>query len=270
MSELENLVTTVTALSEMYISVHVVNLQQNFIYTIKSNQYIDNLLAVQADLQGKMTNVMGNITAPESLEKILAFTDFSTLSERMKKHKVISCLFHGKLHGWCKAYFIRMDDPGAYGSFLYCVEAIDVEIGREMDNLIALKAESSRLLIMLRGLALEYDGLWYIDASDSTVHLLSRNRTSDSSFNVKEKESGNYVNFFHNYLNAFIVPEDREKVEANASLPALLEKVGEGTIHELEFTRLSFEGERIRTKCRITRVIDEKGTIFFVAGVKKV
>lgn len=124
---------TLTALSEIYISLHIFDLQEDTLFPIKTNQYIEMWSAGFEGSQDKLRNVMTNITLEEHLKLITEFTDLSTLEERMKEHKVISTVFRGKVNGWCKARFIRVEDDehGKLRYVLYAVECIDEEKKKE-------------------------------------------------------------------------------------------------------------------------------------------
>ncbi|MGN0624458.1 MAG: GGDEF domain-containing protein [Oscillospiraceae bacterium] len=124
---------TLNALSEIFVSLHVFDLLEDKLYTIKTNQHIEELSANIESSQDKLTNVMTNITLQEHLDIILGFTDLSTVEERMKDQNVIFTIFKGKVNGWCKARFIKMnaDDDNKLRYVLFAVECIDEEKKRE-------------------------------------------------------------------------------------------------------------------------------------------
>lgn len=123
---------TLTALSEIYISLHIFDLQEDILYPIKTNEYIEMWSIGFENLQDKLHNVMKSITTEEHLELITEFTDLSTLKARMNGHKVITTVFKGKINGWCKARFITVDDENDELRYvLYAVECIDEEKKKE-------------------------------------------------------------------------------------------------------------------------------------------
>ena len=96
------------AATELYISMHVLDLEDQTAFPIKSNEFIDKFMKSSNSLQESFTNIMVNLACPESVETIKNFTTLSTLPERMKNANVISEIFHGKIHGWSKAMFVRI------------------------------------------------------------------------------------------------------------------------------------------------------------------
>ena len=134
--------TIVAALSEVYISIHALDLAEGAIQTVKSNPFIESCIAVDGTLQDKMVNVMSTIAIPDHEEMILEFTDLSTLEQRMAAERQLTAIFEGKMNGWCKARFIRIDEneqakDGPLSQVLYVVECIDSE-KRQQDRLTYL------------------------------------------------------------------------------------------------------------------------------------
>ena len=140
------------ALSEIYISIFVLDLEKEELYSIKSNPIIDQLIGIPGTMQEKMHNVMGKISIPDHKDLILDFTCLSTLPERIQGKKVITEVFEGKVNGWCKARFLRVGDdvekPARY--VLYVVECIDEE--KKKENKLREQAQTDLMTgIMNRG-----------------------------------------------------------------------------------------------------------------------
>lgn len=122
---------TLAGLSEVYISLHILDLAENTLFPIKTNKFIEMWSEGFDSITEKMRNVMSKITSEEHQELILEFTDLTTLEERMKGKKVISAVFHGNVNGWCRARFIRVTDDDKLRYVLYAVECIDEEKKKE-------------------------------------------------------------------------------------------------------------------------------------------
>lgn len=124
---------TLNALSEIYISLHIFDLQEDKLFPLKTNKHIEKWSEGFTSSQEMLQNVMKNITMEEHQELIQEFIDFSTLEERLKESKVISAVFLGKVNGWCKARFVAANEyePGKLRYVLYAVECIDEEKKKE-------------------------------------------------------------------------------------------------------------------------------------------
>lgn len=122
---------TLAGLSEVYISLHILDLAENTLFPIKTNKFIEMWSEGFDSIPEKMRNVMSKITSEEHQELILEFTDLSTLEKRMEGKTVISAVFHGNVNGWCRARFIRVTDDDELRYVLYAVECIDEEKKKE-------------------------------------------------------------------------------------------------------------------------------------------
>lgn len=124
---------TLIGLSEVYISLHIFDLEEDVFFPIKTNEFIDKWAEGFNGSRAQLRNVMTMITAEEHINLILEFTDLATLEERMKGKKVISAVFHGKVNGWCRARFIKVTDSDneKLRYVLYAVECIDEEKKKE-------------------------------------------------------------------------------------------------------------------------------------------
>ena len=126
--------------ADLYISMHLINLQENSILEISKDPDF-NLISINGKNQAayQMHTVIKKITAAESLKKMLKFIDLKTISERLKERNVIHCEFRSKEYGWCKAYFIasEFDEGHTINQIIFAIELIDEEKNRE-NNLIYL------------------------------------------------------------------------------------------------------------------------------------
>ena len=84
-----NFKTVLQALSENYSSVHVYDIKNNLMESIKTNSFIEKWSEGLDTLQAKLLNIMDHVTAEESVELIRNFVNFETLSQRLKGKKRI-------------------------------------------------------------------------------------------------------------------------------------------------------------------------------------
>ena len=118
------------AATVLYVSMHVLDLVDKTAFPIKTNQFIDKFMEECETVQESITNIMVNLADAESVDTIRNFTILSTLPERMKNTNVISEIFHGKIHGWCKAIFVRIGDDAALRRVLFLVENVNEQVSK--------------------------------------------------------------------------------------------------------------------------------------------
>ena len=84
--------------------------------------------------------------AQEYIEGLLAFTDLSTLKERLRGRQSISFEFLGLRSGWCRAVFIVVDEDadGRVSQVIYAVQRIQEEKEKELRTQRALRESAER------------------------------------------------------------------------------------------------------------------------------
>lgn len=130
-----------TALSQIYLSMHMVNIKTGMLQTIKSPNFVDENLDLQSGpyFPVQIKNVMEQLATEKYKRSVFEFTDIVTLAERMKGKETIVHEFLGTVSGWCKERFIKVDADNV----LYCVEVIDEEKKRE--NWLLYLSETDRM-----------------------------------------------------------------------------------------------------------------------------
>jgi len=122
------------ALSEIYLSMHLVNVKTGKYVPIKSAGWIDEALDKNNnDFPKQIKTAMTKLCTEKSLQSVLEFVDISTLGERLARKKSIVHEYLGNVSGWCRERFIVVDcdENGELEHVLYCVEIIDEDKRRE-------------------------------------------------------------------------------------------------------------------------------------------
>ena len=112
----------------LYVSMHLIDLKNDVIHELSRDPNV-NLLFVRdgESASEQLKRAVKEMTAEESLQKMLEFTDFGTLPERMNSRHVINQEFLSNNYGWCKAYFMIAD----LNQIVFAIELIDEEKRRE-------------------------------------------------------------------------------------------------------------------------------------------
>lgn len=143
-----------SALAEIYLSMHLVDLKSGLFYTVKSTKPIEQSRKTQDgnDFAKQMYNVMKHISTDSYFLSVMEFTDLATLVERLKNKNTLVHEFISRISGWCRERFIKIDEDenGNPWHVLYCVEVIDEEKRRE-SRLLYLSETDSMTGINNRG-----------------------------------------------------------------------------------------------------------------------
>lgn len=116
--------------ASIYISMHVVDLKNDVMEPLKSEEHINKVLRGRKhNVQELFREMMTELTDDQFQEDMMSFVDFTTLDERMQDVNNISLEFLGKISGWCRARFIAVDydEHNQLNRVLWVVENIDKE-----------------------------------------------------------------------------------------------------------------------------------------------
>jgi len=130
------------SLSKIYVSLHAIDLANDNAYDL-SNQGEDTVSFERIPNASEVMRRFMNARVTEKyLDEMLAFTDLSTISQRMKEKKVLTAEFVGKTVGWCRAQFVSiLDNPdGSAAYVLFSTTAIDDDKKRE-EQLMRISTE---------------------------------------------------------------------------------------------------------------------------------
>lgn len=116
--------------ASIYISMHVVDLKNDVMESLKSEEHINKILGGRKhNVQELFREIMTKLTDEQFLDVMMKFIDFSTLDERMQGVNTITLEFLGTISGWCRARFIAVDydENDQLSQVLWVVENIDKE-----------------------------------------------------------------------------------------------------------------------------------------------
>ena len=114
-------------IAQIYLSMHKVNIQDNTFEAIKTHEIIEGNRPSTANknFQQQIWAIADATVTEEHLENVKAFTNLSTLDERMGDSIFIEHEFVGKTVGWCRQQFIAVDRD-EHGHILHAIYTTEV------------------------------------------------------------------------------------------------------------------------------------------------
>lgn len=153
-SNYEAKLSSYSALAEIYLSMYLIDLKTGAFKIIKSNKFIDECCDKNEkdNYNRQIGNVIKRLCLRKYHEEIATFTDVSTLEERLENCNTVAHVFKGRISGWCRERFIKVDndEEGKLWHVLYCIEDINKEKTRE-DRLVYLSEIDSMTGVCNRG-----------------------------------------------------------------------------------------------------------------------
>ena len=136
----------------LYISMHLIDLKEDVIHELSSDPNVHLFLVKDGGNAAKqIKKAVEAMTNQDSLPKMLEFIDFNNLSERMKDRHAIHQEFLSELYGWCKAYFMIVDNINEQiHQVVFAIELIDEEKRRE-SHLVYLSETDAMTKLKNRG-----------------------------------------------------------------------------------------------------------------------
>lgn len=118
----------------LYATMHLIDLSEDSIHELSRQPKIELMkIADGGDAQARLINTVKEMTEMQSQPQMLAFINLKTLEKRLGEKHVIHREFLSRKHGWCKAYFIVVDQnqSGRINEIVFAIEVIDEEKRRE-------------------------------------------------------------------------------------------------------------------------------------------
>ena len=215
------------ATTELYISMHVLNLEDKTAFPIKTNEFIDKFMKNADTLQESITNIMENLACPESVETIKNFTILSTLHERLKNTNVISEIFHGKIHGWSKAIFVRIGDKMPLRRVLFLVENVNAQMTK-LEQEKELLEQNRKQQKMINALMNGYASVVSVDFATEKVEIFRINDRIKSALGLM-KELPPFKELLEKYINTTVHEKDRDSIRKVIDESYIKEYVQVGT-----------------------------------------
>ncbi|OON86679.1 hypothetical protein BXO88_06715 [Oribacterium sp. C9] len=134
-SDLSETQRVFSAISSIYNSIYLIDLEADSYKELKANYAIHRFLGNEGSISKVMPAIMRTFTTTEYMEAILAFTDPKTLADRLSDKDYIEIDFVGVINGWTRAAFfvLNRDEQGKAVKILYTTRIIDSSKKTEMD-----------------------------------------------------------------------------------------------------------------------------------------
>lgn len=125
-------------LADAYFSMQIIDIQKDIFEQYTKNRYAEEFINEYSSAEKVIKAVFTKNTSGEDQERMLEFTDLSTLPERMEGKKNMSLDFRGPSKRWYRASFVvlKTDESGEILKVIFAVQDIDEDKKREESLLI--------------------------------------------------------------------------------------------------------------------------------------
>ena len=104
-----------SALAQIYISMHYINIKTQKYHIVKTEPEIlkylqvDKINDVEDCFSDHIYKIHKEFCQQDYVDREIAFMDLETLDERLQNKKSIDSVFYGKISGWCRGRYIPVD-----------------------------------------------------------------------------------------------------------------------------------------------------------------
>ncbi len=219
----------------MFFSLHLIDLIEDRVTEIACDDTLRPFFNAPEKASVIMRNIMTNAVVDEYKDKKLAFTDLTTLADRMKGMKSYSSEFIGTLTGWCIANFttVESDETERPTKVIFTTQLLDPQ---KKEDALRVEADISRKNSLIAALSQEYDTVWYLDPTDQSLRLIggtpedSTGREIVASFKASNTDKA-YMKDVRDFIASSVIPEDRELVLKEMDIDFLMNTVEIGKPH---------------------------------------
>jgi signal transduction histidine kinase/CheY-like chemotaxis protein len=198
--KIEGLSEAYGAISDIFLSMHRVDVKENTYTTIKTTDAIKKYSIPNSNVFDKNVNsIIKGLAKESSVLSALQFLDLTTLDERMKDKKHITVNFEGKIAGMCRLHFIR-EDTDADGKLNYVIFAVEI-------------SEESKYQAVFSALLNDYRNVYMANLQEGTARILKVSEDYDFEAVAKLKNKVfPFDELVKVWANVRVHPDDREKV----------------------------------------------------------
>lgn len=128
----------IESFSKIYFSSWCVDFSENSLVDISVPDYAKSVTdSGSAELKSAFSHFLEHFVRSDSKEAMTAFLNIDTLKKRIGSKEIISCEYKGRINGWCRANFIRVDTDA--DRMIFAVQIIDEEKRKENNMKMALQ-----------------------------------------------------------------------------------------------------------------------------------
>ncbi len=268
-------IKVIQSLGEIYTSMYYIDLSTGLFTELSSVDRVNAHIGVSGDARERLTYFSHHMVAPEHREEMLAFTDLSTLNERMEHTRIISMQYQSTLFAdsetgrtWRECSFIECDrdDDGRLAHVIFNTKSIHEVKVRELETLRKLRDE----MAIAGALSQEYSSLFRIDARTGKISLYRTDGIGmDSELLKKLLATPDYETVLSKYIDTFIVPEDRDRIRQSTGLSVLMERVPDVGLYKLGYRRI-MNGVISYFEMNTVKIVDNSGAVTFILGMRDV
>ena len=257
------------AIARSYTSVLYVNTDDLTVESVRLNKHgkpLEEECRRDPHLRHVIDVYVNALVYRDDMEGVLKFGDFDYVIKALEENNPLYHTYRTVREGKIVYYRLKIIPFDNGRKLVYGFEHFDDQISEKL----ARKNQYETQMTLLAGLSCEYESVWLVDAALHHGKLIRSNIKSEISNIMNRDYEGAYETILGNYIEKYVVPEDRERVYSMADINNLMRNTKEDEIYHINYYRVNPNGERNYIQLCIARVTDENGVVRFVCGFRNI
>ena len=258
------------AIARSYTSVIYVESKDQTVNIVRLNRYGQTLVE-ESKTNPHIRNIIDlyvkAFVYKDDAKEVLKFGDFDYVLERLRETNPLFHTYRTIRDGRIVYYRLKIIPFDGGRKIVYGFEHFDDQIRERL----ARQSEHETQMTLLAGLSCEYESIWLVDAAIHHAKLIRNNMgRSTASEEMNRIKEGSYDTIVENYIDTYVVPEDRERMFLMTSIDNLLRTTREDEILHINYCRIAPDGEKNYLQLCYAKVVDEMGVVRFVCGFRNI
>ena len=257
------------AIARSYTSVIYVDTDTQIVTSVRLNRHgkpLEEECRRDSHLRHVIDVYVNALVYRDDMKGVLKFGDFDYVIKALEENNPLYHTYRTVRDGRIVFYRLKIIPFEGGKKLIYGFEHFDDQIREKL----ARKNQYETQMTLLAGLSCEYESVWLVDAALHHGKLIRSNIKSEISNIMNRDYEGAYETILGNYIEKYIVPEDRERVYSMTDINNLMRNTKEDEIYHINYYRVNPNGERNYIQLCIARVTDENGVVRFVCGFRNI
>ncbi len=225
----EGLYNAYSAISDVYLAMHRIDIKANTYSSIKTTDEIMKYTIPGSDnYDENAKSIIKGLSKEASYDSAMEFMDRGTLEERMQGKKHISIGFEGKSAGMCKLHFIK-EDEDLSGNLWHVIFAVEVTDEIEFQSAFDVFASG-------------FQNVFRIDLEDGIAKMFKLDGFIAEGIDETDNRFFPYEKVLKQYISSRVHPEDRQMLYEKLGINSLREKFKTKQVHVGNY-RILVDGE---------------------------
>lgn len=258
------------AIARSYTSVIYVDTADETVNIVRLNRLGKTLEAEGLEdphIRHVMDIYVRSLVYKDDAEGVLKFGDFDYVLKCLRETNPLFHTYRTIREGKIVYYRLKIIPFDNGSKIIYGFEYFDDQVREK----IARENEREMQMTLLAGLSCEYESVWLVDAPVHHAKLIRSNMGTDERSEIMNKvREGSYEAIIEDYIERYVVHEDRERVYQLTRIENLIRNTKENEIYHINYYRIDPDKQKNYMQLAVARVTDEMGVVRFVCGFRNI